>query len=178
MNRLSFAKTERSQARHLKRALQLPTAVESLCSPFTIRELDTAMHTIQSKGTVGPGDIPPTFTKALGPMAKAELLSIFNENFSKGVVSGIWKEATILPLKKAGKPPGSSPPTDLPASHSVLSRQWRVWCTIACKTWPRQQDGFAENRLASTSYAHARTKFSEPPKPSVTASRPPGHNSA
>ncbi len=54
VNRLSFVKTECSQARHLKRALHLPTAVESLCSPFTIRELDTAMHTMQSKGTMGP----------------------------------------------------------------------------------------------------------------------------
>ncbi len=40
-------------------------------------------------------------------MAKTELLSIFNESFAKGVVPGIWKEATILPLKKAGKPPGA-----------------------------------------------------------------------
>ncbi len=39
-------------------------------------------------------------------MAKAELLSIFNESFSKGFVPGIRKEATILPMKKAGKPPG------------------------------------------------------------------------
>ncbi len=50
---------------------------------------------------------PPTFLKALGPTAKTELLSIFNESFSKGIVPGIWKEATILPLKKAGKPSGS-----------------------------------------------------------------------
>ncbi len=35
-------------------------------------------------------------------MAKAELLSIFNETISKGVVPGIWKAATILPLKTAG----------------------------------------------------------------------------
>ncbi len=44
VNRLSFDKTERAQARHLKKALQLPTAAESCCSPFTIRELDTAIQ--------------------------------------------------------------------------------------------------------------------------------------
>ncbi len=49
----------------------------------------------------------PTFLKALGPLAKAELLSIFNESFSEGVVPGISKEATVLPLKKAGKLPGA-----------------------------------------------------------------------
>ncbi len=62
---------------------------------------------MRRKGTAGPDDIPPTFLKALGPTAKTELLSIFNESFSKGDVPGIWKEATILPLKKAGKPPGA-----------------------------------------------------------------------
>ncbi len=40
-------------------------------------------------------------------MTKAEFLSTFNESFSKGVVPGIWKEAHILQLKKAGKPPGA-----------------------------------------------------------------------
>ncbi len=62
---------------------------------------------MRRKGAAGPDDIPPTFLKALGPTAKTELLSIFNDSFSKGVVPGIWKEATILPLKKAGKPSGA-----------------------------------------------------------------------
>ncbi len=57
---------------------------------------------MRSKGVAGPDDTPPTFLKALGPMGKAELLSIFNETISKGVVLGIWKAATILPLKTAG----------------------------------------------------------------------------
>ncbi len=82
---------------------------------------------MRRKGAAGPDDIPPTFLKALGPTVKTELLSIFNERFSKGVVSGIWKEATILPLKKA-------PPTDLTASHVVLSRQWREWFTTVNTT--------------------------------------------
>ncbi len=129
VNRLSFDKTERTQAPHLKKALQLPTAAESCCSPFTICELDAAIHAMRSKGAAGPDGIPPTFLKALGPIAKAELLSIFNESFSKGVVPGIWKETTILPLKRQANRQGLSPPTDLSASHPVLSRQWREWCT-------------------------------------------------
>ncbi len=61
-------------------------------------------------------------------MAKTELLSIFNESFSKGVVPGIWKEATILPLKKAGKPPGaisSYRPVSL-ISCIVKTMEWMV----------------------------------------------------
>ncbi len=61
---------------------------------------------MQSKGAAGPEDILPTFIKAPGPMAMAELLSIFKESFPECKVPGIWKEATIFSLKKAGKPPG------------------------------------------------------------------------
>ncbi len=61
---------------------------------------------MQSKGAAGPEDILPTFIKAPGPIAMAELLSIFNESFPECKVPGIWKEATIFSLKKAGKPPG------------------------------------------------------------------------
>ncbi len=82
MNRHVFDKTERTQARHLKQALHLPTVAESCCSAFTIRELDTSIHDMRSKGAAGPDDIPLTFLKAFGPMAKAELLSIFYECFS------------------------------------------------------------------------------------------------
>ncbi len=58
MNRLSFDKPDRTQARHLKKALQLPTAAESWCSPFTFGGLETAMHAMRSKGAAGPDDIP------------------------------------------------------------------------------------------------------------------------
>ncbi len=70
VNLVTFDKTEHSQARHLNKALQLLTAAESRCSPFTFRELDTAIHAMQSKGDAGSDDFPPTFLKALGPMAK------------------------------------------------------------------------------------------------------------
>ncbi len=61
---------------------------------------------MKTKGTAGPHDILLTFLKALGNTAKAELLSIFYESFSNGVVPGIRKETTILPLKIAGKRKG------------------------------------------------------------------------
>ncbi len=49
--------------------------------------------------------MPPTYLETLDPMAKAELLSIFSENFSNDVVPGIWKAVDILPMQEAGKPP-------------------------------------------------------------------------
>ncbi len=80
---------------------------------------------MRNKGVAGPDDVPPTFFKALGSMAKAELLSIFDLSFSKGVIPGTWKEANFLPLKKAGKPTETISFYDLSASHPVLSKQWR-----------------------------------------------------
>ncbi len=50
---------------------------------------------MRGKGAAGPADIHPTFLKILGSMAKAS---------KKGAVQGIWNKATVLPLKKTGKP--------------------------------------------------------------------------
>ncbi len=82
--------------------------------------------------------------KALGSMAKAELLLIINESFPKGVVPGIWEKATILPLKKAGKSPGaisSYRPVNL-----ISCVQWREWYTTAFTNWPRQEARFHKLR--------------------------------
>ncbi len=130
--------------------------------PFVFNGCTTAYHSqhaMRGKGAEGPDEISPTFPKALSPMAKAELLSIFNESFSKGVMPGIWKEVTILPLKKAGKPPG--------AISSYLPVRLTS-CVI--KTMERM----VNNHLCNLAEADS----SESRKPSVTASRPPSHNAA
>ena len=46
----------------------------------------------------------PTFLKALGTVALAELLAIFNAAFELGVCPQIWRQAIIITLLKAGKP--------------------------------------------------------------------------
>ncbi len=71
-----------------------------------MEELDEAILQILAKGAPGPDDIPPTFLNAPGLRARQELLDIFNLSFSTGKSPQIWKIAIILPLKKAGKPPG------------------------------------------------------------------------
>ncbi len=76
VNRLTFNNAKLTQAHHQKKALQLTTAATSSCPPFTMRELDTAIHTMPNKNATGTNDIPPTSLKALDLMPKAELLSI------------------------------------------------------------------------------------------------------
>ncbi len=83
VNRLHFNKEERNRTRQLKPT----TAGESCC--VALRK-----------------DIPPTFLKVLGPRTRQQLLDILNLSFSKGNSTQIWTIASILPLKKALKPPG------------------------------------------------------------------------
>ncbi len=100
------------------------------CSRWIVRELDTAIHAMRSKAAVGPDNIRPTFLIAHDPMAEAEVLSIFNESFSKSVGPGIWKQATILQLNKAGRPAGfisSYRPVNCATLHVVAHVNCTNW---------------------------------------------------
>jgi len=77
------------------------------CNDFTMRDLDKALSKMKRKGAPGPDDIPPSFLKELGPIAKTLLLSVFNESFRLAECPQIWRTAIIIPLLKAGKPPGA-----------------------------------------------------------------------
>ena len=56
------------------------------------------------KGAAGPDDVPPIFLKTLGPIAKIELLAIFNASFKRAIAPQMWRNAIIIPLLKLGKP--------------------------------------------------------------------------
>ncbi len=80
---------------------------------------------MRRKGALGPDDIPPTFLKALGPMAKAESLSIFNVRLAgifEGPVQG-WRAARPafprIRLRRPGTPGnvGQAVPVILVASR-------------------------------------------------------------
>ena len=68
----------------MKKLLSKPTVGDSNCTPFTMRELDKAIKSMRAKGAAGPDDVPPYFLKALGLLAKSELLDIFNQSFLNG----------------------------------------------------------------------------------------------
>jgi ribonuclease HI len=110
VSRLKFSRSERATNLRLKRLLRTADAPDadssSSCQPFTMDELTQAIKQMKAKGAYGPDDIPPTFLKALGPIALAELLSIFNIAFELGICPQIWRQAIIIPLLKAGKAAG------------------------------------------------------------------------
>ena len=82
---------DRQLNRDLKKRLNAPSTDDESCSKFTMRELISAYN------------IPPTFLKALGPIALQELLVIFNELFKHAGFPRIWCVAVIIPILKAGK---------------------------------------------------------------------------
>jgi len=101
---LDLSKVDREERRAMKKMLQTPTVDDENGAPLTMDELDKALAAMKAKGAPGPDDIPPTFLKALGPIAKAELLDIFNESLLYANVPQIWRLAFILPLLKLNKP--------------------------------------------------------------------------
>jgi len=106
VSKLSFSREEREVTRKCKRMLKHASVDGKSSSDFTMQNLEKALSKMKRKGAPGPDDIPPSFLKELGPIAKALLLSIFNESFRLAECPQIWRTAIIIPLLKAGKPSG------------------------------------------------------------------------
>lgn len=75
--------------------------------PFSMSELEQAISQMKKKSAPGPDEITPRFLKALGPLAKEFLLQCFNSSWEEGSLPQEWRNATIIPLLKNGKPASS-----------------------------------------------------------------------
>ena len=69
ISKLQLSKKERDLNRNLKKSLDAPTVGNESTSDFTMTELKTAIRKMRAKGAAGADDIPPSFLKALGPLA-------------------------------------------------------------------------------------------------------------
>ena len=107
VSKLSFDKEERNMNRSAKNMLRKTQYVgDESTRPFVMEELEKAIQKMRTKGAAGEDEIPPSFLKALGPLAKEALLSIFNQSFDDASVPQMWRRAIIIPLLKAGKTAG------------------------------------------------------------------------
>ena len=102
-----FDKDERTTNRDCKKLLKSPTVPDKSCVKFSMRELKRAIARMKPRGAPGPDDLPPSFFKALGPLALEKLLEIFNRSFETGFCPQSWRNAVIVPLLKAGKSPSA-----------------------------------------------------------------------
>ena len=116
-----FVKTYAKVSRHVrakaidrvaKRRLSQPAARTCLecagqragaCAPFSMAELEAQLVTTKLKKAPGPDGITNEMLRHLGAGSKAELLRIFNSSWRSADVPKEWREATVIPIPKAGK---------------------------------------------------------------------------
>ena len=101
---LKFSRKERAVNRALKRLIRSKKSPRSV-PLFTMEELKSAISKMRRRGAPGPDDIAPAFLKELGPIALEELLAICNQSLSSVECPQWWRNAIIIPLLKAAKPP-------------------------------------------------------------------------
>ena len=105
ISRLQLSKEDRAEHRSLKSKLREARTTKASVQPFTMPELRNAIRRMKSRGAPGPDRIPPTFLKHLGPKALGKLLELYNLSLSSSKTPQCWRNATIIPLLKAKKPP-------------------------------------------------------------------------
>ncbi|KAM7309477.1 hypothetical protein ISCGN_013108 [Ixodes scapularis] len=79
-----------------------------LDAPFTVQELESALRRCRKKSAAGPDGIPYQALTNLPDDAQEALVAWFNTTWDSGDVPDGWKLATVVPLLKAGKPPGKA----------------------------------------------------------------------
>ena len=75
---------------------------------FTVPEVEEAIRAAQSSKEAGPDGITMIHLKHLGSEALCYLTKIFNISISTWTLASIWKQSTIIPLLKPGKPVNDS----------------------------------------------------------------------
>lgn len=74
---------------------------------LTIKELTSAIGNMKAKGAAHPDDIFSPLNKHPGPKARDLLLEIINASLKTVTFPQIRRNASIIPLLKAGKAPRS-----------------------------------------------------------------------
>ena len=104
VSKLKILHHERAFNRRLKKLIKSQKGSFSI-PELTMAELKSAITKMRRKGAPGSDDITPAFLKELGPAALKELLDICNLSLRSAECPQWWRDAIIIPLLKAGKPP-------------------------------------------------------------------------
>ena len=87
----------------------------TFCSPFSSIELSTAISQLSTSTSSGPDQITYPLLSHLPQSALNFLLYIFNLSWSTHTFPYAWKQSTIIPILKPGKP------SDSPSSYRPIS---------------------------------------------------------
>ena len=91
------------------------TLHSTFCSPFSSLELSTAISQLSTSTSSGPDQITYPLLTHLPQSALHFLLYIFNLSWSTHTFPSTWKQSTIIPILKLGKP------SDSPSSYRPIS---------------------------------------------------------
>ena len=91
------------------------TLHSTFCSPFSSIELSTAISQLSTSTSSGPDQITYPLLSHLPQSALNFLLYIFNLSWSTHTFPSAWKQSTIIPILKSGKP------SDSPSSYRPIS---------------------------------------------------------
>ena len=109
-----FRSTEKAQMKHIRTA-HCNTLHSTFCSPFSSLELSTAITQLSTSTSSGPDQITCPLLSHLPQSALHFLLYIFNLSWSTHTFPSAWKQSTIIPILKPGKP------SDSPSSYRPIS---------------------------------------------------------
>ena len=103
ISNLGVPEERRKQVHEDSKNQPSPEPPEHMNKPFTKKELDEALATLQSKKSPGPDKVTNEMLIHLGPIAKTRLLTLFNNSWKTGNVPQAWREADMIPIHKKGK---------------------------------------------------------------------------
>ena len=93
---------------NLIRTAHCNTLHSTFCLPFSSLELSTAISQLSTSTSLGPDQITYPLLTHLPQSALYFLLYIFNLSWSTHTFPSTWKQSTIIPILKPGKPSDSS----------------------------------------------------------------------
>ena len=100
---------------NLIRTAHCNTLHSTFCSPFSSLELSTATSQLSTSTSSGPDQITYSLLTHLPQSALHFFLYIFNLSLSIHTFPSTWKQSTIIPILKPGKP------SDSPSSYRPIS---------------------------------------------------------
>ena len=109
-----FPSTGKAQMKQIRTA-HCNTLHSTFCSPFSSIELSTAISQLSTSTSSGPDQITYPLLSHLPQSALNFLLYIFNLSWSTHTFPSAWKQSTIIPILKPGKP------SDSPSSYRPIS---------------------------------------------------------
>ena len=103
---------------------------EDIDSEVTWTELQEALQGLKN-GATGPDQINNQMLRNLSEKNQQKLLDLINGIWKNGIIPKKWKEASIVPICKPGKPndqPESYRPISLTsATCKVMDSEWGWW---------------------------------------------------